>query len=45
VAAAVHEVRDDYTKFRKTQTFREPILAFYRSLYLFPTLLILFGAA
>ena len=45
VAAAVHEVRDGYTKFRKTQTFREPILAFYRSLYLFPALLILFGAA
>ena len=45
VASAVHEVRDGYTKFRKTQTFREPILAFYRSLYLFPALLILFGAA
>ena len=39
------EVRDGYTKFRKTQTFREPILAFYRSLYLFPALLILFGAS
>jgi len=44
VAAAVHEVRDGYTKFRQTQTYREPILAFYRSLYLFPALLILFGA-
>ena len=44
VASAVHEVRDGYTKFRKTQTYREPILAFYRSLYLFPALLILFGA-
>ena len=44
VAAAVQEVQDGYTKFRKTQTFREPILAFYRSLYLFPALLILFGA-
>jgi two-component system, NtrC family, nitrogen regulation sensor histidine kinase NtrY len=44
VAAAVQEVHDGYTKFRKTQTFREPILAFYRSLYLFPALLILFGA-
>ena len=44
VAAAVHEVQDRYTKFRKTQTYREPILAFYRSLYLFPALLILFGA-
>jgi two-component system nitrogen regulation sensor histidine kinase NtrY len=44
VAAAEREVRDHYTKFRKTQTYREPILAFYRSLYLFPVLLILFGA-
>jgi two-component system nitrogen regulation sensor histidine kinase NtrY len=44
VAAAVQEVRDGYTKFRKTQTYREPILSFYRSLYLFPALLILFGA-
>jgi two-component system nitrogen regulation sensor histidine kinase NtrY len=44
VAAAVHEVKDRYTKFRKTQTYREPILAFYRSLYLFPALLVLFGA-
>jgi two-component system nitrogen regulation sensor histidine kinase NtrY len=44
VASAVLEVRDRYTKFRKTETYREPILAFYRSLYLFPALLILFGA-
>ncbi|MGE5126564.1 MAG: ATP-binding protein, partial [Betaproteobacteria bacterium] len=44
VASAVLEVRDRYTKFRETQTYREPILAFYRSLYLFPALLILFGA-
>jgi two-component system nitrogen regulation sensor histidine kinase NtrY len=44
VTQAVREVRDGYTKFRETQTFREPILAFYRSLYLFPALLILFGA-
>ncbi len=44
VASAVREVRDGYTKFRETQTYREPILAFYRSLYLFPALLILFGA-
>ncbi len=44
VASAMHEVREGYTKFRKTQTYREPILAFYRSLYLFPALLILFGA-
>jgi two-component system nitrogen regulation sensor histidine kinase NtrY len=44
VAQAVQEVQDGYTKFRKTQTFRQPILSFYRSLYLFPALLILFGA-
>ncbi len=44
VASAVQEVQDGYTKFRKTQTFRQPILSFYRSLYLFPALLILFGA-
>jgi two-component system nitrogen regulation sensor histidine kinase NtrY len=44
IAQAVHEVRDRYTKFRETQTYREPILAFYRSLYLFPALLVLFGA-
>ena len=44
VASAVREVHEGYTKFRKTQTYREPILAFYRSLYLFPALLILFGA-
>jgi two-component system nitrogen regulation sensor histidine kinase NtrY len=44
VASAVLEVRERYNKFRKTQTYREPILAFYRSLYLFPALLILFGA-
>ncbi len=44
VATAVQEVSERYTKFRKTQTYREPILAFYRSLYLFPALLLLFGA-
>ena len=44
VASAVREVSERYTKFRKTQTYREPILAFYRSLYLFPALLLLFGA-
>ncbi len=44
-ASAVRDVREGYTKFRKTQTYREPILAFYRSLYVFPALLVLFGAA
>jgi two-component system nitrogen regulation sensor histidine kinase NtrY len=44
VASAALEVSDGYTKFRKTQTYREPILGLYRSLYVFPALLILFGA-
>jgi two-component system nitrogen regulation sensor histidine kinase NtrY len=44
VSRAAHDVQEHYTKFRKTQTYREPILSFYRSLYLFPALLILFGA-
>ena len=44
VASAVQEVQNRYTKFRETQTYREPILSLYRSLYLFPALLILFGA-
>jgi two-component system nitrogen regulation sensor histidine kinase NtrY len=44
VSRAARDVDDHYTKFRKTQTYREPILSFYRSLYLFPALLILFGA-
>ncbi len=44
IASATREVRERYEKFRETQTHREPILAFYRSLYLFPALLILFGA-
>jgi two-component system nitrogen regulation sensor histidine kinase NtrY len=43
-ATAVRDAREGYTKFRKTQTYREPILAFYRSLYVFPVLLLLFGA-
>jgi two-component system nitrogen regulation sensor histidine kinase NtrY len=44
VASAVSEVRERYAKFRQTQAFRDPIIALYRSLYLFPALLILFGA-
>jgi two-component system nitrogen regulation sensor histidine kinase NtrY len=44
VASAVQEVREGYAVFRQTQTYREPILALYRSLYVFPALLILFGA-
>jgi len=44
VAAEAREVQERYLKFRKTETFRDPIVAFYLSLYLFPALLILFGA-
>jgi two-component system nitrogen regulation sensor histidine kinase NtrY len=44
VARAGRDVRDHYTKYRKTQTYRDPIVSFYRSLYVFPALLILFGA-
>jgi two-component system nitrogen regulation sensor histidine kinase NtrY len=44
VAAEAREVQERYTKFRKAETFRDPIKAVYLSLYLFPALLILFGA-
>ena len=44
VAAEAREVQESYAKFRKAQTFREPIKAVYLSLYLFPALLTLFGA-
>ncbi|MBI3932850.1 MAG: PAS domain-containing protein [Acidobacteria bacterium] len=44
VAAEAREVQERYDKFRKAQAFREPIKAVYLSLYLFPALLILFGA-
>jgi two-component system nitrogen regulation sensor histidine kinase NtrY len=44
VAADAREVQDRYTKFRKTLDFREPIKAVYLSLFLFPALLVLFGA-
>ena len=44
LAGEAREVQERYLKFRKAQAFREPILAFYLSLYLFPALLILFGA-
>jgi two-component system nitrogen regulation sensor histidine kinase NtrY len=44
IAAGAREIEERYAKFRKTQTYREPILAFYLSLYLFPALLLLFGA-
>jgi two-component system nitrogen regulation sensor histidine kinase NtrY len=44
VAAEAREVQERYLKFRKTETFKEPIKAVYLSLYLFPALLVLFGA-
>jgi two-component system nitrogen regulation sensor histidine kinase NtrY len=44
VAAEAREVQERYLKLRKTETYREPIVAFYLSLYLLPALLILFGA-
>jgi two-component system nitrogen regulation sensor histidine kinase NtrY len=44
VAAEIREVQERYTKYRKTESFKGPIKAVYLSLYLFPALLILFGA-
>jgi two-component system nitrogen regulation sensor histidine kinase NtrY len=44
VAAESREIQASYAKFRKAQTFKDPIKAVYLSLYLFPALLILFGA-
>ncbi|MGH9885278.1 MAG: PAS domain-containing protein, partial [bacterium] len=44
VAAEAREVQERYTKYRKTESFKEPIKAVYLSLYLFPALLIVFGA-
>jgi two-component system nitrogen regulation sensor histidine kinase NtrY len=44
VAAEVREVEERYTKYRKAESFKEPIKAVYLSLYLFPALVILFGA-
>jgi len=44
VAAEAREVQEHYTKFRKAETYKEPIKALYLSLYIFPALLILFGA-
>jgi two-component system nitrogen regulation sensor histidine kinase NtrY len=44
VAGEASEVQERYLKFRKTQTYRDPIIAFYLSVYLFAALFILFGA-
>jgi two-component system nitrogen regulation sensor histidine kinase NtrY len=43
-AADAREVQDRYTKFRKALDYREPIKAVYLSLFLFPALLVIFGA-
>jgi two-component system nitrogen regulation sensor histidine kinase NtrY len=44
VAGEAREVQERYLKFRQTQAKREAIVGVYLSLYLFPALLILFGA-
>ncbi|HUG54704.1 MAG TPA: ATP-binding protein [Vicinamibacteria bacterium] len=44
VAAERREVQERYEKYRQAESFKEPIKAVYLSLYLFPALLILFGA-
>ena len=44
VAAEAREVQERYDKFRKAEAVKEPIKAVYLSFYLFPALLILFGA-
>jgi two-component system nitrogen regulation sensor histidine kinase NtrY len=44
LASEAREVQQRYLKFRNTETYKEPIKAVYLSLYLFPALLILFGA-
>src|SRR5262249_28015135 len=44
IAAEAREGQERYTKFRQSESLRDPIKAVYLSLYLFPALLILFGA-
>jgi two-component system, NtrC family, nitrogen regulation sensor histidine kinase NtrY len=44
VAAETREVRERYTNYRKTESFKQPIKAVYLSLFLFIALIILFGA-
>jgi two-component system nitrogen regulation sensor histidine kinase NtrY len=44
VTAEVREVEERYTKYRKAESFKEPIKFVYLSLYLFWALIILFGA-
>jgi two-component system nitrogen regulation sensor histidine kinase NtrY len=44
VVAEAEEVEARYTKYRRAEASREPIKGLYLSLYLFPALLVLFGA-
>jgi two-component system nitrogen regulation sensor histidine kinase NtrY len=44
VAGEAVEIQERYSTFRKAETAKGPIKAMYLSLYLFPALLILFGA-
>jgi two-component system nitrogen regulation sensor histidine kinase NtrY len=44
VTAERREVQERYEKYRKAESVKEPIKAVYLSFYLFPALLILFGA-
>jgi len=43
-AAQAREVQDRYGKYRKAEAVKEPIKALYLSIFLFPALMILFGA-
>ncbi|MCU0241050.1 MAG: ATP-binding protein [Vicinamibacteria bacterium] len=44
LAAEAREVELRYSKFQNARSYKEPIKSLYLSLYLFPALLILFGA-
>jgi two-component system nitrogen regulation sensor histidine kinase NtrY len=44
VTAEAREVQERYDKFQKTAAYKGPIKAFFVSFYIFPALLILFGA-
>jgi two-component system nitrogen regulation sensor histidine kinase NtrY len=44
IAGEVQEVERHYVSYQQARTFKEPIKALYVSLYVFPALLVLFGA-
>jgi two-component system nitrogen regulation sensor histidine kinase NtrY len=44
IAAETRNVQESYTRFRKAEAVKDPIKSVYVSLYLFPGLLIVFGA-